>query len=141
MDYSYGAVVYRQIDSNYHFLIVQHTSDDHWDLPKGHPDEPETPQETALREVLEETNYHIKLIEGFSKPIQYRLPQGEEKIVTFFLGEAIAKGDRVVNKEEIKQVKWLSYEEAINIMTYDNSRQVLRIARDYLHSFKNQEIS
>ena len=101
----------------------------------------ETPYETALREVLEETNFHIGLIDGFSESITYRLPHGEEKIVTFFLGEAIADGDIIINKKEIKQVKWCSYEEASKIITYDNSRQVFRIARDYLHSSKNQEIS
>jgi len=55
-DQSYGAVVLQQNSEwVWHVLLVLHKSWDHWGLPKGHPEGDETMEETAMREVLEET--------------------------------------------------------------------------------------
>ncbi len=132
MDKSYGAVVFRRESEEYQFLLVQHQNDLHWDFPKGHPDQNELPHETALREVLEETNYHILIQKGFEETIGYLLPWGEEKEVTLFLAEAIREGEGTIDKSEIKRVKWLTYGEALEIITYDNSRDVLKAVRDFL---------
>ena len=55
MDYSFGSVVFRK-DAVVEYLLVHHAGPGHWDFPKGHPDDDEKPEQTAAREVLEETN-------------------------------------------------------------------------------------
>ena len=132
MDKSYGAVVFRGRLDECQFLLVQHEKDLHWDFPKGHPEQKEHPHETALREVLEETNYHILIQRGFEETIGYILPWGEEKEVTLFLAEAIGEGEGHIDKSEIKLVRWFTYGEALEIITYDNSRDVLKAVRDFL---------
>ena len=132
MDKSFGSVVYRRTERCYEFLLVQQASDHHWDMPKGHPENEETPRETALREVLEETNYHIALHSDFSESIHYILPGGEKKKVNFFLGNAVNEGCHKINTHEIICVRWFEYTEAIGIMTFENSREVLIKANDFL---------
>ncbi len=88
--------------------------------------------ETAKREVLEETNFHIEIIDGFTESIEYILPDGEDKKVIFYLGNALESGNMIVDKNEIKEIKWFSFENAINLLTYENSKQVLRFAHSFL---------
>lgn len=131
MDKSYGSVVFR-IKSDIEFLLVHHAGYNHWDIPKGHPENSELPQETAIREVLEETNYHINLLPGFEEKISYILPEGDDKSVTFFIGKAVSDGNVKINCKEIQAVKWFSYEEAYEKITFNNSKQVLKLANDFL---------
>jgi 8-oxo-dGTP pyrophosphatase MutT (NUDIX family) len=132
MDRSYGAVVFRKREAKYQFLLVQHEHNLHWDMPKGHAEEGESTKEAALREILEETNYRVRLIEGFSEDIHYVLPRGEDKTVTFYLAEALSEGNREIDRSEIRQVRWFFFEEAREIITYENSRQVLMFAFERL---------
>ncbi|MBN2625087.1 MAG: NUDIX domain-containing protein [Spirochaetales bacterium] len=132
MDRSYGAVVFRRSDAEYQFLLVQHEHNRHWDMPKGHAEKDETPQEAALREIQEETNYRVRLIEGFSEDIHYVLPRGEAKRVTFYLGESLGEGTMEIDRNEIRDVRWFSFEDAREMITYENSRQVLTAAGVFL---------
>lgn len=132
MDKSYGSVVYRKKENQLQFLLVQLTSTSFWDIPKGHAEDKETHHETAIREVLEETNYHIEFVSDFSEKIRYVLPRGEEKEVVFFLGKAIKKGQQIIDPQEINSVKWFNADEAIDHVTFDNSRDVLKKALLFL---------
>jgi len=135
MDKSFGAVVFKK-ESVIKFLLVKHVSGNHWGFPKGHPIENEKPIETVKREVLEETNTIIKLIPMFSYSIQYVLPNGENKTVTFFLGEAIESGNHLIDQNEIVKVEWFNYTMALDTITFENSKTVLKKAWEYLEHKK-----
>jgi hypothetical protein len=62
---SCGAVVFRDIKGEIRYLLIKNRRSAHWGFPKGHIEMGETPQQTAMREVLEETGIHVKLIDGF----------------------------------------------------------------------------
>lgn len=131
MERSYGAIVSR-MKSQQEYLLVHHLHG-HWDIPKGHPNPHESHQEAARREVHEETGYRIGIVDGFSETIEYRLPSGTPKRVTLFLGEVESydkkhKGD----PEEIIRVEWVDYQTALDRMTYQNSKEVLRKAHEIL---------
>lgn len=49
-----GIVVFRGLDAPL-FLLLQHEGGKHWDVPKGHVEKGETLEETALREIMEES--------------------------------------------------------------------------------------
>ena len=124
MDYSYGSVVFRKTD-RVEYLLVKHAVSGHWGFPKGHPDTNETPHETAIREILEETNTVVRIVAGFEEIIEYVLPMGEDKRVTFFLAEFLAEDSVVINPGEIAGLEWLPYEQAVSRITYDDTRSVL----------------
>ena len=124
MDYSFGAVVFRKTD-RVEYLLVKHARSGHWGFPKGHPDNQETPHETAIREILEETNTAVGIKPGFQESIDYILPGGMDKRVTFFLAEYQGEGEVAIDPGEIAELRWLPFEKAISLITYDDTRTVL----------------
>ena len=80
---SCGAIVVKKQDGRYYTLVVRQNAG-HWGFPKGHIERGETKEQTALREVQEETGLRVKLIEGFSCVSKYRIPDRVEKTVTIF---------------------------------------------------------
>ena len=62
---SCGAVVFRRYHGNTELLLIKHTAGGHWSFPKGHVEKGETEEETAVREVYEETHIQIDLCPGF----------------------------------------------------------------------------
>lgn len=87
------------------------------------------------REVREETGLaDVAPVAGFRKVIEYyykRDGRTVHKEVTFFLAES--KSDAVVLSFEHQDYAWLSYDEAMKVVTYSNSTMLLRAAED---SFK-----
>ncbi len=131
MDFSYGSVVYRR-GTVLEYLLVNHAGPGHWDFPKGHPNAGEEPEQTAMREVLEETACAIDLVPGFAERIEYRLPNGEQKQVTFFLAEYAGEGGNSIDPLEIAHLGWFSYAEAFDRITFDNSKRVIGVADAFL---------
>jgi 8-oxo-dGTP diphosphatase len=104
-------------------LVVHRPRYDDWTLPKGKLDPGEDFEEAALREVEEETGYRCRL--GRELPsIEYRDRRGRLKLVRYWAMEPEA-GVFVPNKE-VDEVRWLAVEEALELMTYDRDRDVLR---------------
>lgn len=128
---SCGAVVYRENNGRLEFLIISHKSDGHWGFPKGHVEQGETEQDTALREVYEETGLNIKLLDGFISREQYSPKKNVIKEVVFFISKA---NDDIVNIQlcEIKEYKWAAYEEAESLLAYESSIKTLNEACDFL---------
>ena len=115
---SCGSIV---IDSDM-VLLVKHNAG-HWDFPKGHVENDESEEETAIREVKEETNADIKVNTKYRYMTTYSPKEGVEKDVIYFLVEVVTKN--LKNQEqEVSEVKFVSINEAINLITYDNSRKI-----------------
>ncbi|GIW66901.1 MAG: diadenosine 5'5'''-P1,P4-tetraphosphate pyrophosphohydrolase [Candidatus Parcubacteria bacterium] len=92
----------------------------HWDFPKGHIEIHETPEQTAIREVKEETNLNIKILKGFQKTITYNFKNKGEfiiKDVIYFLGRSYSQ--KVILSEEHKGYVWLNYQEALRLITFN----------------------
>ena len=127
---SCGAVVYQFRDGTPLFLI-EHMALGHVSLPKGHVEGNETEEETAAREIREETNLEVRMDTGFRHEISYSPYEGIEKLVVFFAAEAVP--GRLVSQEcEVSALEWLPYEQAMAALTYDSDREVLRDAEGYI---------
>jgi len=85
---SCGAIVYYREKGNFQFLIIQQNVNIYWGYPKGHVIEGESEEETAIREVKEETGLMVKIHSGFRYIIEYRPRPEIIKEVVFFVGEA-----------------------------------------------------
>lgn len=113
-------------------LVIKSPSRNAIALPKGRVDPGETIQETAVREVLEETGYKTRVVSELGTH-EYDFEQnGQEyhKTVTYFKLELIDESAPQQNLQEGEdfEVMWVSPEEAISLLTYDDAREVLRRA-------------
>lgn len=114
---SCGAVVF----DNDKVLVVKHRAG-HVDFPKGHVEKNETEEETAIREVKEETNIDI-VIKGCRNTVSYSPIEGVFKEVVFFAADKIG-GEISPQLEEVSSVWWVPIKEVKDILTYDTAKEL-----------------
>ena len=83
---SCGTVTFTRADGEIKYLLTK-TDYGVYGFAKGHVEEGESERQTAVRETWEETSVTPKIVGGFRKTIQYKLKNGNEKTVVFFLGD------------------------------------------------------
>ena len=130
-EHSCGAVVFRKINDEYRFLLIKNRRSTHWGFPKGHMEKGETREETAIREVLEETGVHINILEGFCSESEYRIGARIEKRVEVFLAST-EDTQTVIQKEEIEDYIWLRYPEALETLKFDNDKEIIESVKQYM---------
>lgn len=129
---SCGAIVYRSLNTEIEFLAVRSKTNGHWGFPKGHMEKYESEQETAIREVFEETGLNVTLTNGFKTEIEYTLPNGILKEVIFFIGCTTQKSVHI-QEEEIQEFKWLNYEDMLELLSFENSKNVLTEVIEFIN--------
>ncbi|MDQ2097033.1 MAG: NUDIX domain-containing protein [Tychonema bourrellyi B0820] len=151
-DEAFGIIPVFSTESDLLFLLIQHQAG-HWAFPKGHADPGESALETAKRELEEETgirDYEVleepSFVEHYSF-VQESVPssvkhysfakEGEliEKTVTYFVA-FVNSMEVVLQAEEVQNYAWSSFDEAINLITFDGNRGILREVKVYLDGRK-----
>ena len=120
---SAGGIVYRICDGKIQVVICCRNDPSSCNLPKGTPDSGETREETALREVREETGLEVK-ISAYIGNIEYKFPSynGREilhKSVFYYLMSPIG-GDFAFHDTEFDTVGWVDEEKIFSTLTYSN---------------------
>ncbi len=128
---SCGALVYRYEDDALMLLLLRHRHGGHWSFPKGHVEAGETEEQTAHREIFEETGATVTLRDGFRHAVEYYPKPGVKKQVVYFLGEA-KDAALVRQEEEISELRWAPIEEALRAVTFKNDRTLITMAMEYL---------
>lgn len=132
---SCGAVIYRSINGATRFLLIKNRRSSNWGFPKGHMEAGETPEMTAKREVLEETGIHLCLIPDFVSKSEYTIQGKIEKSVLVFVG-CTDDTQTKIQREELEDYIWLPYDEAISCLKFENDKNILREAKDFLFNHK-----
>jgi 8-oxo-dGTP pyrophosphatase MutT (NUDIX family) len=104
-----------------------------WTLPKGTPDPGETTEETALREVAEETGLQVR-ITGPLDSIEYWFVQSGTRIhktVHYFLMEPTG-GDLARHDREFDEVRWIDFADAPTTLTFETERALVAHAAEVL---------
>jgi len=116
------------------YLIVTAKRDPHrWVFPKGHIDPGETPETTAGREVREEAGIEAKLAEALGS-VEFKKDGGNAR-AAYFLMEFL----RSAGPGEDRKRRWCRYEEAMDLLSSESNRDVLRRAHavaNRLYHFK-----
>lgn len=122
-------------NDNKEYLIIRHLAG-HWDFPKGHVEAGETEEETALREVLEETGLTADIWPGFRETVNYLIRGRIPKEVVYFLG-APGSGRVELQAEEVSDYVFLPYEAARQRLTFDSNRRLLDKAQAFVEAQEN----
>lgn len=135
---SCGAVVYTG-DKNRKYLLIKNLSG-HIGFPKGHIEYRETEQETAKREILEETGLLVTFDPSFREEYDYRIGKYIHKKGVYYLARFAESDSILLKKEEIKEKWLLEYPQALETLNMENDRQILNKAENYLNDKMKNKI-
>ena len=132
---SAGGIVYKK-ENNLVFILMIQTSGKSaetkkaWTFPKGHIDGDEKPEETAVREVREETGITAKIVEKLGSIKYTFLWEGENifKIVTWYLMEYVS-GDPSGHDYEVEEAKWIELSEVEPLLKYKTDKEIFEKAK------------
>ncbi len=130
---SAGAVIFRDKRNKREYLLLKNRAGD-WEFPKGGIEGKEELQQTAIREVQEESGIHdFKLLDGFKEEYDYFFQaRGStiHKTVHLFLAKSFESKADI--SDEHSDLQWRDYEQAVNTINHDGPRQILRNAHKFL---------
>jgi 8-oxo-dGTP pyrophosphatase MutT (NUDIX family) len=118
---------------DYEVVLVGETISDLWVLPKGTPLAGETPEQTAVREVREETGIEPRIV-GDLGSIQYwftRKGVRFKKEVKHYLMRAVG-GDIAAHDHEYAEARWFPIDEAAERLAHENEAAIVRRAAEEL---------
>ena len=131
---SAGGVVVRVIEGVHHALVIRDPYRK-WGLPKGHAEEGETTEETALREVFEETGLtdltlgeELVTIDWIFRAEGRRI----HKYTTFFLMYSESGDPTPAHDEGITACEWIRLDHAHERISYENASEVVKVAQRVL---------
>ena len=127
---SAGAILYTMNDDEILYLLIKDFHGN-YGFPKGHTEENESLEETAIREIREEVGLDVVLDASFEEELDYVMPNGIAKRSIYFLA-TYRDQTPVKQEEEVEEILLLPYEEALEILTFDNMKEVLIKAKRYI---------
>jgi 8-oxo-dGTP pyrophosphatase MutT (NUDIX family) len=121
-----GGIVWKMVENESQFLIVTAKSNpSHWVLPKGHIEKGERMEETSVREVREETGVDARVVATVGST-KYETDK-EFVHVKFYLMEYLKEQEH--GKHEGRKSKWCTFNEAVNLLTFSDTKQLLQLAK------------
>jgi 8-oxo-(d)GTP phosphatase len=120
-----GGVIWRRAadDSGVEVALVHRPRYDDWSFPKGKVDRGESEFDAALREVLEETGYHVRPGRTLGE-VRYEQRNGtrREKVVRYWAMQAV--GGAFTPNREVDELRWLGLDDVERGLTRDSDREV-----------------
>ena len=128
---SYGVIPFIRNENQLFVLLIKQTNGV-ISFPKGHAEPNETEEETAIRECIEETNLKPTIVDGFKESISYFMPEYHaNKVVVYFV--AFVNPQNIEKQiEEIDDVYVCSIEEALERISFDGTKTLLRKAVEFV---------
>lgn len=130
-EYAAGGAVFKRFDGQLVWLVQKAAGKKAWwQLPKGHIEKGESKEQTALREVKEESGITARIITELGSKEYYFVANNKRihKIVSWFLMEYISGTTDDFDPKEVVTAIFLTYDKAVGILTYDSEKQILQEA-------------
>ena len=131
---SCGAVVFTLVNKEIKYLLIRNLTGI-YGFPKGHVEQGETEEQTALREVFEEVGLAVKLVPGFRSEDEHPIPEKENTIkqIVYFIVE-YSNQEFIYQREELTDALLVDYETAMSLFQFDSSKRILTAANNFLLS-------
>ncbi len=129
---SCGTVPFTVENGEILYLLIKNAESKLCGFPKGHVEPGETEEETALRETWEETSVRPSIISDFRTEISYKLKNGNDKTVVFFLGDFAGQEPKHNKGFERHKYLILPYERAYEALSHQNTKDVIKKAHSYI---------
>ncbi|MGM9637437.1 MAG: bis(5'-nucleosyl)-tetraphosphatase [Eubacteriales bacterium] len=129
---SCGTIPYTVNGETVQYLLVKAKDDGYCGFPKGHVEADESEEETAFRETLEETPIKVYIHNEFRYEISYQMDNGDTKTVVYFGAKFRNQTPKRNNDFEDFEYLMLPFEEAYQNLTFENAKQMLKIANNFL---------
>ena len=126
---SCGNIVFKKENGVLKVLLIHHNLG-HYGMPKGHVELGETEEETALREVFEETGISSYIIDGFRKMITYSPKENVIKDVIYFVGET-NDFETTPQISEVSEAFFTETSKAVELVTHEEEKKVLEKAIEF----------
>ena len=128
---SCGTVLYTVKENVIHYVLLK-ARDGYCGFPKGHVEAGESEQDTALRETWEETSIRAEIVGDFHRETVYKMRNGNEKAVVYFLARYSDQTPAHNPGFEIREHLVLPLEEACKALTFENTKEILQDAEEYI---------
>jgi len=136
-EFSFGIIPIRQNAGVWETLIIKHRYGHHYGFPKGHADANEKPQETARRELQEETGLVVmRFFEGITFEEEYSFALKGEKIykrVCYFAAEVT--GALKLQASEVSEAHWKTFGDAQELLSFAGARDICRQMAEALEDY------
>lgn len=133
---SFGIIPLRHFGNQWEVFLILHKHGNHWGFPKGKGDHGEEPLESATRELKEETGLVVeKLLPMEPISEEYSFYRGGKKVrkrVHYF--PAIVSGALLLQPEEIRDGKWLPFQEAYFQLTFDEAKKICSKIQQFIEN-------
>ncbi|MCG1002382.1 MULTISPECIES: bis(5'-nucleosyl)-tetraphosphatase [Halobacterium] len=130
---SAGAILFRDTRDRREYLLLKSRPGD-WEFPKGGVEGDEELQQTAIREVQEEAGIEdFRLLDGFRDDYDYVFEANGTRIhktVHLFVAKSFEASAEL--SSEHSDLQWRDYDQAINTITQDGPRDILRDAHEFI---------
>jgi 8-oxo-dGTP pyrophosphatase MutT (NUDIX family) len=138
-EYTAGGVVFRHTPAGRIEILMIQDRLGRWTIPKGHVEEGESLEQTAVREVAEETGLtHLRLGEKLDKLHFFYRKEGKLIFMTtyVFLMEALGDTDKIVpeDSEGIVDAKWFDQDKALGLIEYRDTEKLFRLGLSKLQA-------
>ena len=129
---SCGGVVFTRKNDEILYVIVQ-SLEGYWGFPKGHVEDNEIEEETAVREIYEETRLKVKIMKGFKTVDEHPIAkkEGLVKRIIYFAAE-YRDQEIYYQREELRCACLMTYDEAMNAFQFESSKRILRETGNFL---------
>jgi len=145
-EFSAGGIVFKKEKKKTLWLVIQpegggHWSQGRWQFPKGMIEEGEKAQETAKREIEEETGVKARAIKKVDDLRIFFYDEEKNKVfktISLFLMAYEGEGKRKEDQEKIAEIAWLTFREASEKLTFETEKKALEKAKEALEEQQRQ---
>ncbi len=113
-------------------LLISTQAGRRWQLPKGHIEEGETPEQAAVREVREETGVTSRVVAPLPGVEYWFVERGAHRIhkqVDYFLLDYVSGDTADFDPHEVSGAEWFPWDEGLSRLSFENERRVVEKAR------------